>query len=111
MKSEMEGAKRADEVQRIGSRDWLTLPQAAAELQVSQALLRRAYHRGELVAHLLTNRLRIRRADLQAWLDSTRWTPALCHERTARPRGVRTNSTRAGSSIGARDSHTAPEVQ
>ena len=92
-------------------REWLTLPQAAAELQVSEALLRRAYYRGELVAYKFTNRIRVRRADLLAWLESQRWSPARCREHSARPGARGRKSTRARSSTSPLDSHTAPGVQ
>jgi excisionase family DNA binding protein len=89
MKRQTEGVNASTDSQVTEKRDWLTLRQAAGELQVSQATLRRAYHRCELVAYLVGACLRIRRADLQAWLESQRWSPALCQERTARPRAGR----------------------
>ena len=87
-------------------REWLTLRQAAAELQISLATLRRAYHRGDLVAYLVGSRLRIRRADLQEWLESQRWSPALCQERTARPRARRRPDTPTRPSA----SHSNPDA-
>jgi excisionase family DNA binding protein len=65
--------------------EFLTLRQAAEVLQVSTASVRRAYHRGELKAFLLGCSLRIRRTDLETWVESQRWSEALCAERTARP--------------------------
>jgi excisionase family DNA binding protein len=88
MKSQSERANGSGDGRALERRDWLTLRQAAAELQVSEALLRRAYYRRELTAYLVSNRIRIHRADLQAWLESQRWSPARCHEHTARPRVV-----------------------
>jgi excisionase family DNA binding protein len=89
MDGETKAAGANNKEQAAEPREWLTLRQAAAELQLSQASLRRAYHRQELVAFMIGTRLRIRRADLQAWLESQRWSPALCQERTARPRAGR----------------------
>jgi excisionase family DNA binding protein len=111
MKSESEGAHGSGDGRAHEKRDWLTLRQAADELQVSQATLRRAYHRRELVAYLVGTCLRIKRADLQAWLDSQRWSPSLCQARTARPRPGRRKNTRANSSVSPRDTGATPAVQ
>jgi len=100
------GKERAAE-----ARDWLTLAQAAAELQVSQATLRRACHRRDLAAFMIGTRLRIRRADLQAWLESQRWSPELCRQRTARPRAGRRKGTRSSSSASPHDTGATPAVQ
>jgi excisionase family DNA binding protein len=86
-KAKPPGAKGKGEV--LEPLRWLTLRQAAEELQVSQASLRRAYYRGELQAFLIGASLRIRRADLDAYTGRNRWTPQLCAERTARPRAGR----------------------
>lgn len=69
--------------------EFLTLKQASQRLQLSEASLRRAYHRGELKAFLLGAALRIRRVDLDGWVEAQRWTPTLCAEKTARPRAGR----------------------
>lgn len=66
--------------------DFLTLPQAADALQVSTMTLRRAYHRGELKAFLIGCSLRIRRTDLEAWIEGQKWSPQLCAQRTSRRR-------------------------
>lgn len=89
MKSETKEADGSGDGHAPGKPDWLTLGQAATELQVSKATLRRAYHRGELQAFLIGASLRIRRADLDAYTERNKWTPRLCAERTARPRAGR----------------------
>jgi excisionase family DNA binding protein len=79
------GARKATEKPGAVAPEFLTLTQAAQVLQVSTATLPRAYQRGELRAFLIGNSLRIRRADLNAFIERNTWTPALCAERTARP--------------------------
>ncbi len=68
---------------------FVTLKQAAAKLQVSTASLLRARARGELKMFLVGNALRIRRADLDTFLERSMWTPQLSAVRTARPRAGR----------------------
>ncbi len=68
---------------------FLTLKQAAAELQVSAASLLRARARGELKMFLYGTQLRIKRTDLDAFSERSTWTQALCAARTARPRAGR----------------------
>ena len=111
----MEGKRKAPSTgegkSATQSREWLTLPQAAVEVQVSVALLRREIHRRKLVAHILGNRYRIHRADLQAWLESQRYSPVLVRERTGRAPVVRRKGTRASSATTAADTQSAPGVQ
>jgi len=50
----------------------LTIQEAAERVRLTQWALYRAVQRGELTAYKPGGRLRIREADLEAWLQSTR---------------------------------------
>jgi excisionase family DNA binding protein len=52
--------------------DTLTIQEAAERVRLTQWALYRAVQRGELTAYKPGGRLRIREADLEAWLQSTR---------------------------------------
>ena len=85
----------------------LTVKEAAAVVRLTQWAIYRAIQRGELTAYKPGGRLRIREADLDAWLESTRvhmetppavrpdrLIPAGTLRRTAPP-GAATDSLRA----------------
>ena len=69
--------------------EYVSVKDAAARLSISGESLRRAIYRGELRGFLLGHALRIRRSDLDGWIAGNQWSPALCSERTARPRAGR----------------------
>jgi excisionase family DNA binding protein len=50
----------------------LTVKEAADHVRLTQWAIYRAIQRGELTAYKPGGRLRIREADLEAWLESTR---------------------------------------
>ena len=50
----------------------LTIQEAAERVRLTQWAIYRAIQRGELIAYKPGGRLRIREADLESWLESTR---------------------------------------
>jgi len=66
-------------------REYLSVRECAAITGLCGQSIRRAVHRRELRGFLLGHSLRIRRRDLEAWIQDQEWSPALCAERTARP--------------------------
>lgn len=54
---------------------WLGTPEVAAELGLSQRSVYAIVNRGELVAYRLGRVYRVRRADLDAYLESARLAP------------------------------------
>jgi excisionase family DNA binding protein len=52
--------------------DMLTIQEAAARVRLTQWAIYRAIQRGDLTAYKPGGRLRIREADLDGWLESTR---------------------------------------
>jgi len=59
-------------VERTTPAAYLTLDGAAAELALSERTIRRAIAAGDLPAYKVGKSVRIRRADLEAWLESKR---------------------------------------
>ena len=51
-------------------REWLTVAEVAADLQLSERTIRRAYSRGALRASKVGNTVRIRRDALEDWLEA-----------------------------------------
>jgi excisionase family DNA binding protein len=78
--------RRERTMEELASAPWLSLQEAGRVLNLSTASLRRAYQRGELKAHLLGCALRVKRMELNRWVEGQEWTPQLAGQRTARPR-------------------------
>jgi excisionase family DNA binding protein len=100
--------RRERTMEELASAPWLSLQEAARVLNLSAASLRRAYQRGELKAHLLGCALRLWRRDLDMWVEGQRWTPALCAERTARPRAGRRKARKPALPAGPVSGQEAP---
>lgn len=68
------------------TRDYLNVRECARIVGLSGESIRRAIHRRDLAAFLLGHALRVRKTDLERWIQAQRWSEALCAQRTARPR-------------------------
>ncbi len=51
---------------------WLTVPQAAVEVQLSEWTIRKEIADGRLVSSRVGKCIRVRPADLEAWMESRR---------------------------------------
>lgn len=85
MKSQTEEANESSGGQAPKKSDWLTLTQVSQELQTSQTTLRRLIERREIPASRIGVCLRIRRSDVDAYMERNTWTAPLLRKRTARP--------------------------
>jgi excisionase family DNA binding protein len=83
----------------------LTVQEAADRVRLTQWAIYRAIRRGELAAYKPGGRLRIREADLEGWLESTR----VQAEVRAPARSVRVTAT--GVLVGARPRAAADGVR
>src|SRR5215472_9555970 len=85
----MSNTPRATMVPEIASEGFLTVAEIAKALRLSQFTVRRWIWSGKLKAKLFGNRMRVPVKEYRALVEGQDWSPALCQQRTARPRAGR----------------------
>lgn len=66
--------------------DWLDAEQAAAHIGMSVPFVRRLYRSGAIEAYKPGGKVRVRRGELDAWLEGQKITPAVRPKLTLAPR-------------------------
>jgi excisionase family DNA binding protein len=85
----MSNMPRATVVPEMPSEGFLTVAEIAKALRLSQFTIRRWIWSGKLKAKLFGNRMRVPVKEYRALVEGEDWSPALCQQRTARPRARR----------------------